>query len=204
MTEKLVLAARRGVAVPLRAGEVLEIVNPSGSQVVDTWAVRPDDVTDHLSMQHTRSELGRLVPRVGDELFSNQRVPIMTLLADTSPGTHDTLIPSCDQNRYRRLGFEEPHDNCCDNFADALTAVGSTPPPLVPAPLNLFMNVPWGADGRIRFEAPASSPGDSVQLRAETKLVVVLSACPQDLLPVNGTRRTPTEVHYRTLPRWTG
>ena len=31
--------------------------------------------------------------------------------------------------------------------------------------------------------------------------IVVLSACPQDMIPVNGTDCTPTEVHYRVLDR---
>jgi uncharacterized protein len=36
-----------------------------------------------------------------------------------------------------------------------------------------------------------------VQLRAETDLIVIMSACPQDLTPVNGQEQCPTEVWYR-------
>jgi uncharacterized protein len=42
-------------------------------------------------------------------------------------------------------------------------------------------------------------PGDLVQLRAETELIVIMSACPQDLTPVNGQEQRPTEVWYRIL-----
>jgi uncharacterized protein len=70
-------------------------------------------------------------------------------------------------------------------------------PPAVPAPLNLFMNVPWEPDGSLRYEPPRSQPGDLVRLRAGTDLIVIMSACPQDLLPVNGLEQQPTDVHVR-------
>jgi hypothetical protein len=120
----------------------------------------------------------------------------MTLVADTSPGIHDTLMASCDAERYRQLGAEGYHASCADNFAAALRELGETPP-AVPAPLNLFMNVPWTADGSLSFAPPRSRPGDLVRLRAETDLILVLSACPQDLVPVNGVAQEPTEVHLR-------
>jgi uncharacterized protein YcgI (DUF1989 family) len=61
------------------------------------------------------------------------------------------------------------------------------------------MNVPWTPDGTLRFEAPRSRPGDLVRLRAETDLIVVMSACPQDLTPVNGQEQRPAEAYYRIL-----
>jgi uncharacterized protein len=51
----------------------------------------------------------------------------------------------------------------------------------------------------LRFEEPRSRPGDLVRLRAETDLIVVMSACPQDLVPVNGRDQRPSEVHFRLL-----
>jgi uncharacterized protein YcgI (DUF1989 family) len=67
----------------------------------------------------------------------------------------------------------------------------------VPAPLNLFQNTPWSPDGTLQIVAPVSSPGDLVRLRAEVDLVVVMSACPQDLVPVNGAGQEPTDAAYR-------
>jgi uncharacterized protein YcgI (DUF1989 family) len=193
-----VIPARKGRAVRLASGAVIEIINPSGTQVVDTWALCPPELAEHMSMEHTRTALGRLIPRAGDALYSNARRPLMTVVDDTSPGVHDTLIASCDAERYRMLGHEGYHDSCQDNFDAALRELGEVPPPL-PAPLNLFMNIPWGSDGSLTFEAPRSSPGDLVRLRAETELLVVLSACPQDLLPVNGRDQHPSDVHFRVL-----
>jgi len=125
---------------------------------------------------------------------------LLTVVADTSPGVHDTLIASCDPERYRQLGFNGRHDNCLDNFERALADLGLAAPPL-PAPLNLFMHVPWTEDGSLRFEPPVSSPGDLIRFRAEADLVVVMSACPQDLTPVNGAEQRPVDVHFRLLSK---
>jgi uncharacterized protein YcgI (DUF1989 family) len=58
-------------------------------------------------------------------------------------------------------------------------------------------HVPWSPDGSLRFEPPVSRPGDLVRFRAAIDLVVVMSACPQDLTPVNGDAQCPVDVHVR-------
>ncbi len=189
------IPARRGVAARVRRGQLVRVVNTHGQQVVDTWAFAADDPAEHLSMEHTRAGLLRLVPRVGDALLTDRRRPVLTLLEDTSGGVHDTLIAACDRHRYRQLGCEGHHDNCTDNLHAALAALGLEVTG-TPAPLNLFMNVPVGPDGALAFAAPVSTPGSFVLLRAELDLVVAFSACPQDILPVNGADRAPTEAHF--------
>jgi uncharacterized protein len=59
------------------------------------------------------------------------------------------------------------------------------------------MNVPWTQDGSLRFEPPASRPGDLIRFRVETDLVLIMSACPQDLTPVNGAAQRPADAHFR-------
>ena len=66
---------------------------------------------------------------------------------------HDTLIAACDRYRYAFLGVEGHHDNCTDNLFAGLAELGLVPPE-VPSPLNLFMNIPWTADGTLGFAAP--------------------------------------------------
>ncbi|WP_211241124.1 DUF1989 domain-containing protein [Pseudonocardia spinosispora] len=194
-----VLAARTGRALRLSEGDVVRIVNTHGTQVVDTWAFADDNAQRVLSMAHTRVRLGRLFVRTGDQLVDNHREPMLELAEDTSPGVHDALIPACDITRYRQLGHVGYHDNCHDNFRAAVTATNADGPELVPDPLNLFMNVPVDATGQIEFRPPTSRPGDSVTLRALTNLVLVLSACPQDLAPVNGQLQQPTAVEIEAV-----
>lgn len=191
-----VIPARKGVAARVRKGEVVTVINTYGSQVVDTWAFCANDVAEFMSMEHSRGAMLKLNPKIGDTLRSNRRRPMLTIVEDTSGGVHDTLIAACDRYRYEQLGHIGHHDNCTDNLAAALSALGLTPPE-TPSPLNLFMNIPVGEQGSIAFEAPVSKPGSHVSLLAEMDIVIAFSACPQDLVPVNGAACVPTDAHYR-------
>ena len=188
------LAPRSGTAIPLAAGQELVITNTSGEQVVDAWALAASDSRRFTSAPHTWMSTGRLGLRLGDDLLDNTRRPMLRLVEDTSPGDHDLLIPSCDLARYRQLGVEGYHDNCRDNYFEALAAAAIDALPFLPQPINLFMRVPIGRDGSLSIHPPRAAPGDRVRLRALDDVVVVLSACPQDLAPTNGIGRAPTGV----------
>ncbi|UTP28203.1 urea carboxylase-associated family protein [Streptomyces rapamycinicus NRRL 5491] len=151
---------------------------------------------EHLSMEHTRTALERLVPRPGDALVSNYRRPLVRLAEDTSPGIHDTLIAACDPERYRSLTAGDDHANCADNMRAALAAVGEAPPP-VPPPLNLFMHVAWNADGDLSWLPAPARPGDAVVLEALVPIWLVLSACPMDINAIN--RYSPRDVDVERI-----
>ncbi len=121
---------------------------------------------------------------------------MLTIVEDTSPGVHDTVIASCDHQRYQQLGCTEYHDNCADNLSMALSVIGRELP-LIPAPFNLWMNIPVAQDGSIQWLAPVSSAGDTIKFRAEMDLIAVMSACPQDITPVNGDDCDPVELHFK-------
>lgn len=193
------LPARRGRAVRLKAGQALRIVNTHGKQVVDTWAFNAEDPDEFMSMEHLRGFIGSVFPKRGDALLTNRRRPILTLEEDTSPGRHDTVIAACDTHRYRMLGCTDYHDNCTDNLHAALAMLGF-PKTETPSPLNLWMNIPIAEDGAITWGEPLSKPGDHVILRAAIDCVVVMSACPQDMVPINGADCTPVDCHYEVIP----
>ncbi len=192
---QITIPARRGKAAFAAAGQIVTVINTHGEQVVDTWAFNRQDLAEFMSMEHSRATHHHLTPHVGDSLLTNRRRPILTLIEDTSGGVHDTLIAACDRYRYEQLGCADYHDNCTDNLAQGLRDIGLTPPE-TPSPLNLFMNIPWTPAGDLSFQAPVSTPGCYVRLRAEMDLVIAFSACPQDILPINGTAGKPTEAHF--------
>ncbi|MHA7850489.1 DUF1989 domain-containing protein [Roseovarius sp.] len=192
------LPARKGRAVRLTKGEAIEIVNTHGSQVVDTWAFNAEDISEFLSNEHMRATLGKLWPAKGDPLITNRRRPILVLEEDTSPGRHDTLIAACDDYRYGLLGCRDYHDNCTDNLHAAMRRIGVITHEC-PSPLNLWMNIPVAQDGTTSWGEPLSKPGDVVVLRAQMDCIVAMSACPQDMLPINGADCVPTDAHYRIL-----
>jgi hypothetical protein len=190
------IPARYGRAVAAAAGQTVEIINTHGTQAIDAWAFAREQPGEFMSMAHTRSVNSRVFPQIGEAFVSIRRRPMLRLLADTSPGVHDTLLCACNRAIYAELGCTEYHRNCEDNLHEALAASG-VQVPFTPAPLNLFMNVRVAPDGALIRGVPASRPGDRIVFRAEMDLFVVLSACPQDITPINGDERTPRDVQVR-------
>src|SRR4030081_2218648 len=135
------IPARRGKAAFVDTGQTITVINTHGEQVVDTWAFCRADLNEFMSNEHTRAHSLHLIPQPGDVLRTNQRRPILTLIEDTSGGIHDTLIAACDPRAHALLGHHGYHDNCTDNLATGMKALGLAPPE-PPAPLNLFMNTP--------------------------------------------------------------
>jgi uncharacterized protein YcgI (DUF1989 family) len=191
----ITIPARSGKAARVAAGQVVAVINTHGEQVVDTWAFADPDLSEFMSMEHSRASMLKLRPGVGDTLVSNRRRPMLTVLEDTAGGVHDTLIAACDRYRYEQLGAVGHHDNCTDNLAHAMHDLGLAAPE-TPSPLNLFMNIPWTIDGAVSFDPPVSTKGSLIRLRAERDLVIAFSACPQDILPINGRAGRPTEAHF--------
>jgi hypothetical protein len=198
MAESIEIPARRGKASRVARGQSIKVVNTHGAQVVDTWAFNSDDMDESMSMEATRATVLKMRLDVGDAFYSNNRRAMLTILEDTSPSVHDTLIAACDNYRYGLLGCTEYHDNCTDNLHAALDALGLKAPK-TPSPLNLFMNIPWTNAGGLSFEAPVTKPGDYILMRAEMDLVIAFSACPQDILPINGELREPVEAHFEII-----
>lgn len=193
-----ILPARYGRAMRLSAGQSVEVVNLHGSQVVDSWAFAAADPAEYLAMDQTRSVNSTIFVRQDMRLISNRRRAMLLLAEDTSPGIHDTLLCACNAAIYRELGCAPGHRSCEQNLHEALAAIGMSVP-FTPAPFNLFMNVPVAADGTLDRIPPQSRPGDRVRLQAEMDLVVVFSACPQDVTPINGAARMPTDIELRVL-----
>ena len=199
MTNEIVtIPARGGKAVSIRQGMAVKVINTHGEQVVDTWAFKAGDLSEFMSMDATRATLKKLIADVGDSYLSNRRRPILTVEEDTSAGIHDSLMAACDNERYGLLGCTDYHDNCADNLRSGMKELGSEAA-WVPSPLNLFMNIPWTQEGALSFEAPVTKPGDYIVLRAEQDVIVAFSACPQDILPINGRHTTPTEAHFKVI-----
>jgi len=195
-SEPITIPARRGKAARVTKGQMVTVINTHGQQVIDTWAFNPADLSEFMSMEASRAYALKLCLGIGDSFVTNRRRPILTVVEDSSPGIHDTLLAACDRHRYALLGVEGYHDNCTDNLAAALAEL-DLETAHTPGPLNLFMNIPWTDAGVLSFDSPLSKPGDHISLRAEIDLVVAFSACPQDLVPVNGEACQPTEAHFR-------
>ena len=119
----------------------------------------------------------------------------MTIVEDTTPGIHDTLMPSCDRYRYQQLGCSEYHLNCKDNLEMALDDLGLRRE-VHPAPFNLFMNIPVAGHNDISWQPCQAGPGEFIRLRAEMDCIVAFSSCPQDIVPINGPDCQIQDTHF--------
>jgi uncharacterized protein YcgI (DUF1989 family) len=192
-TESIHIPAREGRGVIVRAGDRVRVIDPEGGQVADVFAFSVDDPSEYHSAEHTRVYLSRLFPRVGEQFVTNRRRTILTLEADESPGIHDMLCAACDPTRYQGLGVEGWHASCQENLLGAMRQLGVERVE-VPQPINLFMNIPIGADAQIGFLPALTRPGDSTTLRAELDCYLVVSACPQDLVQINAGMPGPIDL----------
>ena len=187
--------ARRAVAVAVKRRSFVKVINTHGTQVVDCWAFNPKDITEFMSMEHTRVMLDRYRPKTGDTMVTNRRRAILKITEDTC-GVHDTLLAACDRYRYRKLGCKEYHRNCDDNLWETMTAAGYRPSE-TPSPFNLWQNTPVEADGSIGQYPAASKKGDYILMRAEMDLVLCLSCCPQDITAINS--KQPRNAHVEVI-----
>ena len=207
LTATLNIPAGHGKAVRLQAGQAVKVINTHGTQVVDCWAFNAYDLHEFMCMETTRVWTQHLNPVVGDSFVTNQRHPILTVVDDTSPGVHDTFMAACDRRRYELLGVKGYHRNCCDNMFEAMFALGLTPPRPILASFNIFMNIRVQPDGIGLMTLPTvSKPGDAIILRAEMDCFVAFSACPQDIVKIQGAGdNTPRPADLEILdstPGW--
>jgi uncharacterized protein YcgI (DUF1989 family) len=192
-TETIHVGAREGRAVAVPAGGAFRVIDVEGKQVADLFAFNAEDVSEHHSAMHTRAAVDRLFPRVGEAFMTNRRRPILTLERDDSPAVHDMLIAPCDPERYQGLGVDGWHASCQENLELAMRELGHDGI-CIPQSVNLFMNIPVGDDGALGWEPAPTRAGDSITLRAAMDCVVVVSACPQDIVPINDCNPTAVAI----------
>jgi len=179
-------------SIDVKKGQYVTVRDIKGGQCGDFWAIDANDFDHFLSPPHTWIHLGRIQPRIGDELVTNQRKPIFKIIAD-DVAWHDMLAPACDRQRYELYYGVKGHRNCHDNFLEVMGKRdwGNR---LVPQPFNLFMNTFVESDGTLIIRDPISKSGDKIIMIARMSLIVVVSACPMDLNPVGGQGVTDLEI----------
>lgn len=191
--EAVRVPAGEGRAVVVHEGQTVGVADIEGSQVGDLFAFAVADPGEYASAEHTRVAIRKLFPRPGDPVLTNRRRPILSVTEDTSPGRHDMLYAACDPARYELLGAGPLHRSCVANLRQALRERGIETP-VVPQPLNVFMDVQVQEDGTLVSYPASSRPGDYIAFRAAMDCVVVLSSCPMDIVDISAGGITPLEL----------
>jgi uncharacterized protein len=190
----VIVPGSEGRAVAVDRRRRVRITDVEGTQVAGLLALDRADPGRQIDTARTRALTQRLFPIVGETFVSSRYEPMLTLVADTSPGEHDALFPACDSLMLDFLGAEPGHANCHDNFVAAAAVVGVEFGP-VPATVNLFQPNGLNPDGTMGSRPVATSPGDHVEFRAARDLWLIVTACAVDVgIDVNGYRSTPIRV----------
>lgn len=171
------IAPRSGMALELKRGQYLKVIDPEGEQVADLLAYNRADIAEWLSSGRSIDYASRIYLSVGDKLYSNRSHVMLSIVEDTV-GRHDFLLTPCSAEMFRIIyGDAQPHRGCFGNLAAALAPYGIAPD-AIPTTFNIFMNVPIDSEtGRITVQPPLSKAGDFIVFRAEMDLIIGLTAC---------------------------
>ena len=196
VVEDRVLAAGEYWSGIVEKGQVLRLVDLEGQQAVDFLCYSAADPSERYNAADTMKIAGSLFIAKGTRLCSDMGNVMFTVI-DDSCGRHDTIGGCCsrESNRLRYGVAEGP--NCRDNFLSALAPHGLGKKDVV-ANINFFMYVPVGPAGEMAIAPGPSKPGDHVDLRAEMRVLVALSNCPQRHNPANNYNPTPIRMTIRT------
>src|SRR4051812_25408260 len=181
VSRRVAIPARTGWSARLDAYERFAIIDVEGGQAADLWVFNAADAAEHLSAAHSRVHMGRVYPTVGWTFVTNERRPILEFIDDTSPGRHDCLVAACDRPRYEQLGAPPGHASCEENLRAEARARGIAVR-YAPQPVNVFANFHVTADGGLVLDPCVSEPGATATFRLLMDSIVVVSACPQDIV----------------------
>jgi uncharacterized protein len=155
------------------------------------------NMPDTLKAQH----IARLTS--GFVLFSDMG-RILCSVTDDSVGWHDPLAGCSDAalvaERYGPGSYQDcrndSHKNALDSFLVELAKWGLGPRDLVPN-VNFFSRVSVAGDGSMHYHPGNSKAGDSVELRAEMNVLVILNTCQHPLDPAPAYAPKPVHLAIR-------
>ncbi|WP_419918052.1 DUF1989 domain-containing protein [Candidatus Poriferisocius sp.] len=194
--EEVLVPASQGRGIRVGRGQLLDIIDVEGHQVGDLVAFLEADPTEYLSPTHTVSCNASVKLKTGSQVFSNRRNPIFTIVRDDVE-KHDIIVPCCDYQRYFRDYGLTDHRHCLGNLEQARGLLGVEYELHGEQAWNVFMHNRVIENGAVVTDPAAHGAGATISLEAHFDLVVLLSACPQDLTPCNNFDCTPMLMRVR-------
>jgi uncharacterized protein YcgI (DUF1989 family) len=200
-----VMPGKSGLAVEVKKGQYLPIIDLEEKQVCDMAIFNKGNVCEKLSTSYSRTryepkKVGEYIPRdklmKGDTLMSTLCRPMMTIVEETSviKGVHDCHNRMCNRYLYEvQLGVG-PQDGCHEIISKAIAPFGILPE-YIPDTFDINMSYTHDCARRCWvIDEPVSRPGDYVEFRAEMDCLVALSICPLEIGACNAGKSTPMKV----------
>src|SRR6266851_3673812 len=187
----------------LKRGSALRITDIAGGANVGAVFYNWDNLVERYNMPDTlkAQHIARLTK--GYVLYSDMGRILCSITADTV-GWHDP-IGGCSNARlvremYGKSSYQQDrndyHKNTRDSFLVELGKWGLGARDLV-ANVNFFSRVDVASDGAMSFARGNSKAGDSVELRAEMNVLVIVNTCQHPLNP--NPKYEPKPVHLSIL-----
>ncbi|MFO7772435.1 MAG: DUF1989 domain-containing protein [Dehalococcoidia bacterium] len=196
--QEVTIPAREYLALTIRKGQRLRLIDLEGQQVIDVIFFNLNDSEERSSCVVTTLFNKTLHITKGHHIFSQKGRRMFEIVEDTvgtrGPTGGFTGGYCNDDINYARFGIRGAR-NCRDNFAMALAPYGLTGKDFSEdCCASLFMNLCEDDNGVWEIREPINKPGDYMELLAETDCLVAISNCPQDRSPCNGFNPTPIKV----------
>lgn len=201
-----VMPGKSGLALELKKGQHLRIIDLEGQQVCDMALFNMENYREKLSTSNSRTRYvldtpGEYVPRdkllEGDILMSTLCRPMMTIIKDTNEtkGMHDCHNRMCNRYLYEVQLQVESEDGCHEIISKAVAPYGIMPED-VPDTFDINMNYKHNCEKECWIIGyPTSRPGDYIEFRAEMDCLVGLSVCPLEHgHPCNAGKSTPMKA----------
>jgi urea carboxylase-associated protein 2 len=190
----------------LKRGTAVRIYDIMGGANVGAMFYNADLPVERYNMPDTlkAQHIARLTN--GFVLYSDMGRVLCSVTSD-SVGWHDPIgglsNAATVTARYGLSSYQESrneyHKNARDSFLVELGKYGLGSRDLV-ANLNLFSKVQVGLDGVMKFVPGNSSPGGSVELRAEMNVLTILNTCQHPMDPNPHYDPKPVKLEIRRVP----
>lgn len=164
------LAVGGAVAIPVQAGDLLQIVDLWGKQVASLVAIVGPG--EHLSTPVTVSMNASLVLKTGDKLYSQRCTPLFELIED-SMGRHDLLTAPLPIEADTQSTVKAKVSTR-DGLEAAATEAGLESAD-VTNPVNFFKHVVVKQKGEIEVRDGLSERNDTVILRVLTDCTAIIA-----------------------------
>lgn len=186
-----IIAPQSGAAFELNKGDVLTVIDPMGKQVSDMVVFNKEDPKEKLSAGKTMDFEESILLTTGNFLWSNRSQKMLEIREDTN-GRNDFLLAPCSPETFKIM-YDNPayHPSCLENLYKNLLPYNIAIDE-VPTAFNIFMNVQFDLQGKLKVLPPTSKPGDLVRFKAQMDLIVALTACSAE--DSNGGTFKP--IHY--------
>ena len=189
----------------LKRGTALRLTDLEGAANVGGIFYNFECPTERYNMPDTlkAQHIARLTK--GSVLYSDMGRILLSVIGDTV-GWHDpiggTSNPKIAETKYGPSSYQQDrndyHKNGRDSFLVELGKWGLGPRDLV-ANVNFFSRVDVSDDGTMSFMPGNSKAGDSVDLRAEMNVLVILNTCPHPLDANPKYEPKPVQVSIRQV-----